>query len=108
MHLFLSWLSGVEDITSQLLRVYDTKFFYMFREVFFTSITKKKHIGRLRRSWFYSVRPRQGHLETRYPIANSDTNWAPDPATYWVFKTPQNPIEASSQTELINNRITNH
>jgi hypothetical protein len=111
MNLFLPRLSGIEDIANELLRVRGAsklEFFYMFREVFFISITEKNIQGGFAGTSLIPYNPDRVISKLDIQLRTPTPTRPPDPATYWVFKTPQNPIETSSQTELIKNRITNN
>lgn len=80
-----------------------------FREAFFISITQKTIQGGFAGAGLIPYNPgrvlSQLDIQLRTP---TPTGPSQDLATYWVSKTPQNPIEATSQTELIKNRIINH
>lgn len=85
------------------------EFLYAFREAFFISMTQKTIQGGFAGAGLIPYNPNrvlsQLDIQLRTPTPPGPSL---DLTTYWVSKTPQNPIEATSQIELIKNRIINH
>jgi hypothetical protein len=100
----------VEDLMrASINHVSKLEFLCAFREAFFISMTQKTIQGGFAGAGLIPYNPSkvlsQLDIQLRTPTPPGPS---PDLATHWVSKTPQNPIEATSQTELIKNRITNH
>jgi hypothetical protein len=84
------------------------EFFCVFREVFFISITEKNIQSGFAGASLIPYDPDRVISKPNIQLRTPTPARPPDPATHWVSKTPQNPIETSLQTEFIKNRITNH
>ncbi|KFZ23176.1 hypothetical protein V502_02347 [Pseudogymnoascus sp. VKM F-4520 (FW-2644)] len=85
------------------------EFLCAFREAFFASTTEKNIKGSFLGAGLVPHNPERVlskldvHLRTPTPTGPPSTITNP-----WVPKTPQNPLEAESQTQLIKSRISNH
>ena len=85
------------------------EFLYSFRKAFFTSITERNIQGGFVGSGFmpYDLERVLSKLDVKLrtptPLNSRATTLQP-----WVFQTPQNPREATSQSTLIKTRIANH
>lgn len=85
------------------------EFLCAFRAAFFVSITKKNIQGGFIGAGLVPYNPERVlskldvQLRTPTPTTSPLTT-----DNHWVSRTPQNPIEADSQTGLIKTRITNH
>ena len=84
-------------------------FLCAFREAFFASMTEKNIQGSFAGAGLVPYNPERVlskldvHVRTPTP-----PEARPGTALSWVSKTPQNPLEADSQTSLIKTRISNH
>ena len=80
-----------------------------FREAFFASITEKNIQGGFAGSGLVPYDPERVlsklDVKLRTPTPLNSRAGTPQP---WVFQTPHNPREATSQSTLIKTRITNH
>ncbi|KFZ00543.1 hypothetical protein V500_01022 [Pseudogymnoascus sp. VKM F-4518 (FW-2643)] len=85
------------------------EFLCAFRNAFYASITEKNVQGGFAGAGLVPYDPEtvlsKLDVQLRTP---SPTGPPSDLASFWVSKTPQNPIEAASQSTLIKTRITNH
>jgi len=100
----------VEDLMrAHINHVSKLEFLCAFREAFFTSMTKKNIQGGFAGAGLVPYDPERVlsklDVQLRTPTPTGPPVAAADP---WVSKTPQNPLEADSQTNLIKTRISNH
>jgi hypothetical protein len=100
----------IEDLMrAHINHVSKLEFLCAFREAFFTSMTEKNIQGGFRGAGLVPYDPEvvlsklDVHLRT--PTPTGPPLALADP---WVSQTPQNPLEADSQTGLIKTRISNH
>lgn len=64
----------IEDlIHTNINHVSKLEFLYVFREVFFASITGEQYTGWLCRGWLSSVQSREGALSTGYSTSHTNT-----------------------------------
>jgi hypothetical protein len=84
-------------------------FLCAFREAFFTSITERNVQGGFAGAGLVPYDPERvvSKLDVRLRTP-TPPNSRPSTALPWVSKTPQNPIEATSQSEFIKTRISAH
>jgi hypothetical protein len=94
---------------AHITHVSKLEFLCAFREVFFTSITEKNIQGGFAGAGLVPYDPQRVlsklDVQLRTPTPTGPPLASADP---WVSKTPQNPQEASSQSELIKTRVSNH
>jgi hypothetical protein len=100
----------VEDLMrTHITHISKLEFLCAFREAFFTSMTEKNIQGGFIGAGLIPYDPQRvlSKLDVQLrtptptgpPLASADS---------WTSKTPQNPQEATSQSELIKTRISNH
>jgi hypothetical protein len=99
----------IEDlIRVHINHVSKLEYLCVFREAFFASITEKNILGGFAGAGLVLYDPERVlskldvQLQTPTP-----SNSRPSTAQIWVSKTPQNPLEADSQSRLIKTRISN-
>ena len=85
------------------------EFLYGFREAFFASMTEKNIQGGFAGAGLIPYDPERVisklDVKLRTPTPLNSRAGTPQP---WVFQTPHNPREATSQSTLIKTRIANH
>ena len=94
---------------AHITHVSKLEFLCAFREAFFASITDKNVQGGFAGAGLVPYDPGRVlsklDVQLRTPTPTSPPSGEAD---HWVSKTPQNPLEADSQTSLIKTRISNH
>ncbi len=100
----------IEDLMrAHINHVSKLEFLCAFREAFFASITEKNIQGGFTGAGLVPYDPERVlsklDVQLRTPTPTGSPLALADP---WVSKTPQNPLEADSQTSLIKTRISNH
>jgi hypothetical protein len=100
----------IEDLMrAHINHVSKLEFLCAFREAYFASITKKNIQGGFIGAGLVPYDPERVlsklDVRLRTPTPTEPRLASADP---WVSKTPQNPLEADSQTGLIKTRISNH
>ena len=100
----------VEDLMRMHINhISKLEFLCSFREAFFTSITERNIQGGFAGSGLVPYDPERVlsklDVKLRTPTPLNSRAATPQP---WVFQTPQNPREATSQSTLIKTRIANH
>ena len=84
-------------------------FLCAFREAFFASMTEKNIQGSFTGAGLVPYDPERVLSKLNVHVRTPTPPEArPGTALSWVSKTPQNPLEADSQTGLIKTRISNH
>jgi hypothetical protein len=100
----------VEDLMrAHINHVSKLEFLCAFREAYFASMTEKNIQGGFAGAGLVPYNPERVlsklDVQLRTPTPTGPPVASADP---WVSKTPQNPLEADSQTGLIKTRISNH
>ena len=100
----------VEDLMRMHINhVSKLEFLYGFREAFFVSMTEKNIQGGFAGAGLVPFDPERVisklDVKLRTPTPLNSRAGTPQP---WVFQTPQNPREATSQSTLIKTRILNY
>ena len=100
----------VEDLMRMHINhISKLEFLCSFREAFFASMTEKNIQGGFAGSGLIPHDPERVlsklDVKLRTPTPLNSRATTPQP---WVFQTPQNPREATSQSTLIKTRISNH
>jgi hypothetical protein len=100
----------IEDLMrAHINHVSKLEFLCAFREAFFASMTEKNIQGGFAGAGLMPYEPERVisklDVKLRTPTPSNSRPSTPQP---WVSQTPQNPREASSQSELIKTRISNH
>jgi hypothetical protein len=100
----------VEDLMrAHINHVSKLEFLCAFREAFFASITEKNIKGGFAGAGLAPYDPERVLSKLDVQLRTPTPTGPPSAvADLWVSKTPQNPLEAKSQSELIKNRISNH
>jgi len=100
----------IEDpMRVRVTHISKVEFLCAFREAFFASMTRENIQGGFMGAGLVPHNPERVlskldvRIRTPSPILPLST-----PADPWISKTPQNPLEATSQSELIKIRISNH
>lgn len=100
----------IEDLMRvRVTHISKVEFLCAFREAFFASMTRENIQGGFMGAGLVPHNPERVlskldvRIRTPSPILPLST-----PADPWISKTPQNPLEATSQSELIKIRISNH
>ena len=84
------------------------EFLRAFRDAFFTSLTEKTIQGGFIGAGLVPLDPQKVLSKLDIQLQTPSPPGSSEGLPPWVSKTPQNPIEASCQSELIKTRITNH
>ncbi|RKK06667.1 hypothetical protein BFJ65_g18565 [Fusarium oxysporum f. sp. cepae] len=100
----------IEDLMrAHITHVSKVEFLRAFREAFFASMTEKNIQGGFMGAGLVPHDPERVlsklDVRIRTPTPTLPPSTSADP---WIPKTPQNPLEANSQSELIKTRISNH
>jgi hypothetical protein len=100
----------VEDLMrAHINHISKLEFLCAFRDAFFASMTEKNVQGGFAGSGLVPYDPERVlsklDVQLRTPTPTGLPMTSADP---WLLKTPQNPLEADSQTGLIKARISNH
>ena len=100
----------IEDLMrAHINHVSKLEFLCAFREAFFASITKKNIQGGFAGAGLVPYDPERVLSKLDVQLRTPTPTGPPlAVADLWVSKTPQNPLEANSQSELIKTRISNH
>lgn len=84
------------------------EFLCAFQEAYSTLIIKQTIQGGFAGAGLVPYNPDKVIMKLDIQLRTPTPTGPLDLATHWVSKTPQNILEATSQTELIKNRIANH
>jgi hypothetical protein len=100
----------IEDLMrAHITHVSKVEFLRAFREAFFTSMTEKNIQRGFMGAGLVPHDPERAlsqlDVRIRTPTPTLPPSTSADP---WIPTSPQNPLEANSQSELIKTRISNH